>query len=235
VVCDDNSRLLHGYLDGELNLGRSLEIEEHLQACPDCAQQLWSEQTLREAFRSSSLYERAPSGAHYHAEGKAPGMELAGCRGSDHADGTVNVADNPRNRKPRQIRLGGSGTHRQSHSFASVRSSVRRAIDRSAHRQAVVRWQARFLATRPRLNKRRVPTNRWPPHHRAVAALVYQRHQHLINVFIWPADTQTDSNLHSESSQGYNMVFWERGGMYLCAISDLSTNEFQQFAQLLEK
>jgi len=53
---------LHGYLDGELDLVRSLEIEEHLKICPDCAQELWNQQTLRKGFRSSSLYERAPAG-----------------------------------------------------------------------------------------------------------------------------------------------------------------------------
>ena len=62
MVCDDNARLLHGYLDGELDLVRSLEIEEHLKGCPDCAQAIWNQQTLRKAFRSSSLYERAPAG-----------------------------------------------------------------------------------------------------------------------------------------------------------------------------
>ena len=37
-------------------------IRDSLRTCPDCAQQLWSQQTLRKAFRSSNLYERAPSG-----------------------------------------------------------------------------------------------------------------------------------------------------------------------------
>ncbi len=60
MVCDDNARLLHGYLDGELDLVRSLEIEEHLKGCPDCAQEIWNQQTLRKAFRSSNVYERAP-------------------------------------------------------------------------------------------------------------------------------------------------------------------------------
>ena len=60
MACDDNARLLHGYLDGELDLVRSLEIEEHLKTCADCAQDLRGQQTLRKAFRSSSLYERAP-------------------------------------------------------------------------------------------------------------------------------------------------------------------------------
>jgi anti-sigma factor RsiW len=34
---EDNELLLHGYFDGELDLIRSVEFEEHLRACPDCA------------------------------------------------------------------------------------------------------------------------------------------------------------------------------------------------------
>ncbi len=70
--------------------------------------------------------------------------------------------------------------------------------------------------------------------HRAVAALVYQRNQHLINVFVWPEDAQTEEKLPVKSLQGYNMIFWERGGMYMCAVSDLNIGELQEFAQLLQ-
>ena len=37
VACESNGRFLHGYLDGELDLVRTVEFEEHLKGCADCA------------------------------------------------------------------------------------------------------------------------------------------------------------------------------------------------------
>ena len=71
--------------------------------------------------------------------------------------------------------------------------------------------------------------------HRAVAALVYQRRQHLINVFIWPEAKGTEEALTTKSVQGYNMIPWEGGGMYQCAVSDLNKGELEQFTELLRK
>jgi anti-sigma factor RsiW len=72
--------------------------------------------------------------------------------------------------------------------------------------------------------------------HRPVAALVYQRRQHLINVFIWPEAKGTEEAvLSTKSMQGYNMIPWERGGMYHCAISDLNNGELERFTELLQK
>jgi len=62
VACADKVTLLHAYLDGELDLVRSLEIEEHGKACPDCAHELRQQQTLRKALHSAALYEHAPRG-----------------------------------------------------------------------------------------------------------------------------------------------------------------------------
>ncbi len=33
MACSDVKELIHGYLDGELDLSRSLEIEHHLKEC----------------------------------------------------------------------------------------------------------------------------------------------------------------------------------------------------------
>ena len=59
VACENNGRLLQGYFDGELDLVRSLEFEEHVKTCPHCAEQL-REQAMRESMRAANLYERAP-------------------------------------------------------------------------------------------------------------------------------------------------------------------------------
>jgi anti-sigma factor RsiW len=62
---------------------------------------------------------------------------------------------------------------------------------------------------------------------RPVAALVYQRRQHVINLFIWPS---ARSDRHTEVARnGYHIVHWNSGGMAWWAVSDLSTGELRQF------
>ncbi len=60
MACESNERLLRGYFDGELDLVRNLEFEEHLKTCPDCARELRDQQSLRHSLRAANLYERAP-------------------------------------------------------------------------------------------------------------------------------------------------------------------------------
>jgi anti-sigma factor RsiW len=71
--------------------------------------------------------------------------------------------------------------------------------------------------------------------HRDVAALIYQRRQHLINVYEWPDDAAVDRPVRSKSLEGYNMLVWQRGGMYFCAVSDLNPSELREFSQLLQQ
>lgn len=66
---------------------------------------------------------------------------------------------------------------------------------------------------------------------RAVAALVYHRRKHVIDLFIWPAKTGQGSG--DESSKGYNVIRWSKGGMYFVAVSDLNKTELEQFKNLL--
>jgi anti-sigma factor RsiW len=69
---------------------------------------------------------------------------------------------------------------------------------------------------------------------RPVAALVYQRRQHSINLFVWPSGegaTGQKASVH----QGYNLIRWSNGGMNFWAVSDLNLAELQQFVQLLQE
>ena len=64
---------------------------------------------------------------------------------------------------------------------------------------------------------------------RPVAALVYRRRQHLIDLFVWPdpAGSSAEGNRH-----GYNYQGWHRDGMALWAVSDVSAPELADFARL---
>jgi anti-sigma factor RsiW len=62
-----------------------------------------------------------------------------------------------------------------------------------------------------------------------VAALVYRRRQHTINVFTWPA-TATGESLRAESVNGFNVIHWVRGGMNWWAVSDLASAELREIS-----
>jgi anti-sigma factor RsiW len=69
---------------------------------------------------------------------------------------------------------------------------------------------------------------------RDVAALVFGRREHVINVFTWPADS-TQILQSRFSRKGYNVVHWTHGSMTFWAISDIAFTELTQFKDLYEK
>jgi anti-sigma factor RsiW len=70
---------------------------------------------------------------------------------------------------------------------------------------------------------------------RPVAAVVYGRRQHVINVFTWPAEVSGDAARTLTTSHGYNMLHWRSNGVEHWVVSDLNAEEMQQFARLLER
>lgn len=68
--------------------------------------------------------------------------------------------------------------------------------------------------------------------HRA-AAVVYRHAKHVINLFAWASPGKPDTGLHDESSQGFNIVTWRRGGITYYAISDVEADQLAKFAKLV--
>ncbi len=61
MSCELTQRFVPGYLDGELDLVRTIEMETHLKSCAVCARELENQQELRSALRRSSLAYAAPA------------------------------------------------------------------------------------------------------------------------------------------------------------------------------
>jgi anti-sigma factor RsiW len=250
VACDDNARLLHGYLDGELDLVRSLEIEEHMKTCPDCAQELRGQQTLRKAFRSANLYDRAPRGLEARIRATlaredrvrltprrefwnwvavAAAIVLAfflGLRGLPGLTGRSQpqllaqevVASHIRSLQPGHlVDVESTDQHTVKPWFDGKIDFAPPVKDFAADGFPLIGGRLDYLE------------------HRNVAALVYERRKHLINLYLWPDESGADTSPRSVSSEGYHMIFWQSGGMYFCAVSDVNADELGQFAQLLRK
>jgi anti-sigma factor RsiW len=68
---------------------------------------------------------------------------------------------------------------------------------------------------------------------RSVAALVYGRRQHLINVFLWPRSAGTSGGADVSTRQGYHLLHWTTPEDTYWVASDLGLAELRDFVQLL--
>src|SRR5260370_30420489 len=62
--CAEARTLLDADMDGELSIGRSLELERHLKECPSCQAELASRRALGTGLREKLDYHRAPLSLH---------------------------------------------------------------------------------------------------------------------------------------------------------------------------
>jgi anti-sigma factor RsiW len=68
---------------------------------------------------------------------------------------------------------------------------------------------------------------------RQVAALVYGRRQHMIDVFLWPTGSGPRAGAASLTRQGYHLLHWVGPQYTYWVVSDLGAPELRQFADLL--
>jgi anti-sigma factor RsiW len=70
---------------------------------------------------------------------------------------------------------------------------------------------------------------------RPVAALVYRRRQHVINLFIWPSTPAAGGGETQLTQRGYNLIHWTTAGMVYCTVSNLNLEELQEFVRLVQQ
>lgn len=67
---------------------------------------------------------------------------------------------------------------------------------------------------------------------RVVAALVYKRRLHVIDVYSWPT-AESNSAVSKRTRHGINLVEWIDGGIKYCAVSDIESGELNELARLM--
>jgi len=68
---------------------------------------------------------------------------------------------------------------------------------------------------------------------RTVAALVFRRHAHVINLFIWPSPK--NEPIEASARDGYNFLRWTKDGLVYWAVSDAEADEVSKFKVLFSK
>ena len=105
--------------------------------------------------------------------------------------------------------------------------------------EAVVQQRLDLSPPVPGLDSSRLRSGRWrlgssASAVTAVAAVVYLRRQHVINVFSWPRTQATTGALSVATSQGYHLVSWRSNGVAFWVVSDLNPAELSQFVALFQ-
>ncbi len=258
--CPENNTLIHAYLDGELDLLSTLQLEAHLRECAACAQAYKNHQTLRSAMGSGSLYFKPPgnlaqrihlalqepnktAASVFASAPKVPrhmlwwrSWALAGLAASLALVGVIALRLGPGRSRPSQDDL-----LAQEVLASHVRSLMANHLTDvpSSDQHTVKPWfngKLDFSPAVPDLSGRGFPLLGGRLDYladRPVAALVYQRRKHLINLFIWPS-VPDSSEQKTVMRQGYNLLHWTQSGMTYWAVSDLNYSELHEFMQLMQ-
>jgi anti-sigma factor RsiW len=244
--------LLHAYLDDELDLVRSMDLEDHLAECADCSQQVASYRALRESVQRADLRYRAPEEFRSRIIAKLKQSERPKkdgpailqrvpvsswiWAGAAAAVLVVTVVLLFNGFRPNERELTRSIV--ADHVRSLMATHLTDVLTSDQH--TVKPWFTGKLDFSPQVRDLsgdgfELVGGRleYLDGHNA-AAIVYQRRKHVINVFTWPS-SGSDEEPHPTGHQGFNLIEWKQGGMYYCAISDLNRQELGELVSLLRK
>jgi anti-sigma factor RsiW len=245
--CDEVRPLFHARMDGELDAKQNADIDSHVETCRACAADRESIENLREAIRGELHYYNAPALLRSRVTGAVRGaaqIDSRARRTDWRAWGAVAAA-------LIVVALGASpfllNARNQRQLVASellsahVRAQLGRSMDVvSSDQHNVKPWFNGKLPFSPPvadLRSEGFPLEGGRLDYaagRPLAALVYSRRLHRIDLFVWPSAGQTGPPSHFERD-GYNEVSWTKNDFVFTAVSDLNAAELSAFAGLLQR
>ena len=250
MTCDEAHQLLHAYVDDELDIATALRMESHLPDCPACRKELERAQVVRTAIAQPAVYYPAPSALRERLK-----RAIQAEAGERETPPNMRISL-PWWKRPMVfsglaaalfLMIGLSvlllTPHAPHDQIAELVGSHVRSLEadhlldvKSTDQHTVKPWFAGKLEFSPPvvdLSAEGYPLIGGRLDYLAqqkVAALIYRRNKHVINLFIWPGETSSEVS----SKQGFNLIRFECKGMICSAVSDLNLGELQQFADLFK-
>jgi len=248
MTCDAARELLQPLVDEELDLTQKVDIETHLRSCVGCAEYLHNLAELRQVIRDKAPYYRASEqlASRVQAAVRASAKAEARPRLTWPWAAAVSLA------AAAAILWGAiliRSTAAQPDLLAQdlVAGHVRSLMANhlldvpSTDQHTVKPWFNGKLDFSPQVKDLtdegfRLTGGRLDYlNGRAVAAMVFQRRQHVINLFVWPSARAETNGPSAIARSGFNLVHWNADGLAYWAVSDLNAAELQDFARLCEK
>lgn len=249
--CEELQNKLHLYVDDELTAAERRQVEAHLEDCAECRRLVKTELDWQQAIRRTATYHRAPEALRRRvAEAAAEGHALPAppARRSRSRQGWAMaasllvavalsssvtaylVAPSPETPLARELVADHVRSLMADH-LTDVASSDQHTVKpwfdgRLDYAPPVEDFAADgFPLVGGRLDY---------VDHRTVAALVYRRAKHPINLFVFPA-RGGDGAVRASVENGYNILRWTQGGMEYWAISDVNPAELRDFVALVRR
>jgi anti-sigma factor RsiW len=243
VECREVEGLLGAYLDGELEPAVSASVRSHADTCAACRQRLANLESIGRMVRRAPYYQapealrarvtrgRTRSAATSHRLGWAAAAVMV-----VSLTGSILFV-----RSARTVAAGDAVAQEVVSSHVRALMGAHLFDVRSTDQHTVKPWflgkldfsppvtdlaQAGFPLTGGRLDYVAA---------RPVAALVYTRGQHTINVFVWPEASDAAHSPDAWAIRGFHVRHWTHAGMAYWAVSDVNDADLDQFVHALER
>ncbi len=248
-ACADWEARLSGLIDDELDAAHAAEVEAHAAGCTGCSAALEHARSLRTAFRSGGVRARAPDRLSVRLDAAVRAASIptparrarAGERAFWGAGGAliaiaacavlaVGVAPAMQTASLERELVAG-------HVRSQLAGHLTDVVTSDQH--VVKPWFGGKLDFSPPvvdLADQGFPLVGGRLDYiggRTVAAIVYRRGRHVINLFVWP-DAAPGGPPEDKPGDGYTLLHWSRAGMTFWAVSDVNETDLRAFQALLE-
>jgi anti-sigma factor RsiW len=241
AACVDQELLLGALVDGELDAANVALAEAHVARCEGCREELERLQAVRSLIRADGVHHSAPddlrerifalpelSERAANTNRRLPGWLAPGVAGALAASLAMVAFVNP--------------VQQQSALDGQIISSHVRSLQpghltdvQTTNQHIVKPWfngKIDFAPPVPELADHGFPLAGGRLDSidgKTVAAIVYHRRLHTVNLFVWPGKAGAT---RVEVQDGFALAEWSEGGLNFAAVSDIPAGELKQFEEL---
>ena len=248
MACERADTVVHGYFDNELDALRAAEFESHLEQCPECVAALDALESLRSKINVAQPYEKMSASFRKKILAdlnvKTPTVMMP-------SRATTNL---------RWLAIAATfllliyvgwrvaslnlGNGRETLMASKIVDAHLRSLQPghltdviSTDQHTVKPWFDGKVDFAPPV--RDFAEQGYPLQggrldvvdNHTVAALVYGRRKHVVNVFVWPT-SEKDAAPRTGSIQGYQWIDWRKQGMEFYAVTDAAATDLEQLQRL---
>jgi anti-sigma factor RsiW len=248
MTCEEAHILLHALIDSELDAGHARELEEHVASCSRCAAQLRDYRGMHEAMSAPGVRYQAPDSLRQRIETALPATTLLAPRAPSRRSmlrgfamgsvvstalaaclvlfvvhmeqdqrivGDVVSAHLRSLQGDRLIDVQSTDQHTVKPWFNGRLDVAPPVIDLTPQGFTLIGGRLDYIDGRP------------------VAAIVYKRRAHVINLFV-SQTSGSESGATMERLQGFAVWSWAWSDLSFRAVSDINPEELREFGDKLE-